>query len=222
MKKKKETPNPTPDTGKGPPRCSKRWRQNEPLSRPARSPTSASGGAQGRKLSPPGTVVDVQQNVAAQRGGSENAKESPHLKQGEAEPAESQARRGRDPPLHLTLSPVPGTGNSHLHCGSSDHGDHSERSAAYRVEQGLSNAKDGTGTLTTLKQPSPRREQARSGSPVEGSGSAVRRASPQQRPTATWLEVASTPHATPVSCRGREHALFEHECALPRYLLSCA
>lgn len=94
MKKKKETPNPTPDTGKGPPRCSKRWRQNEPLSRPARSPTSASGGAQGRKLSPPGTVVDVQQNVAAQRGGSENAKESPHLKQGEAEPAESQARPG--------------------------------------------------------------------------------------------------------------------------------
>lgn len=130
--------------------------------------------------------------------------------------------QGRDPPLHLTLSPIPGTGNSHLHCGSSDHGDHSERSAAYRVEQGLSNAKDGTGTLTTLKQPSPRREQARSGSPVEGSGSAVRRASPQQRPTATWLEVASTRHATPVSCRGREHALFEHECALPRYLLSCA
>lgn len=94
MKKKKETPNPTPDTGKGPLRCSKRWRQNEPLSRPARSPTSASGGAQGRKLSPPGTVVDVQQNVAAQRGGSENAKESPHLQQGEAEPAESQARPG--------------------------------------------------------------------------------------------------------------------------------
>lgn len=52
------------------------------------------GGAQGRKLSPPGTVVDVQQNVAAQRGGSENAKESPHLKQEEAEPAESQARPG--------------------------------------------------------------------------------------------------------------------------------
>lgn len=85
---------------------------------------------------------------------------------------------GRDSPLHLTLSPIPGTGNSHLHCGSSDHGDHSERSAAYRVEQGLSNAKDGTGTLTTVKQPKP----------AQGTG--------PQRPASGGIRVCGAPSVT--------------------------
>lgn len=47
----------------------------------------------------------MQQNVAAQRGGSENAKESPHLQQGEAEPAESQARPGGGAEIHPYISP---------------------------------------------------------------------------------------------------------------------
>lgn len=45
------------------------------------------GGSGAGNSPPPGTVVDTQQNVAAQRGGSENAKESPHLKQRDAESA---------------------------------------------------------------------------------------------------------------------------------------